>query len=387
MRTQRLKMLLTASKKRRYFETILVIISFLCCSEASSQQNDLILFKDIAVTNLNDRGPGSLRQAVNSNLPRRIVFSVSGTIELKQPIVIEHDFVEISGETAPREGITIRGKIVVNASYVTLKHLRIRQKDESLTMGNSFIDKARTRDSISIGKGRFCKKKITGIVLSNLSISWATDENFGSSRDCIDDLMMERSIISEGLLNGYHPKGPHSMGALISSRSKSVIIKKNLFFSNYQRNPLIDRDSSFILTENVLYNVGNIGIHVRGPCYSFLGSTRQKSAIVGNIFVIGPDTSRNVDWIRIDGPSEDCDLNIEKNLLLSDAYWSRNLGARTRKLLQEPSKVRLVGKVDLEELLSGIGAYPGRRDQTDMRIISEFYSRQGRIPNKLSELP
>ncbi len=62
------------------------------------------------VTNLNDSGPGSLREAAEAEGPRIIIFDVSGTIEHETPIRVYHPYATFAGQTAPDDGITVAGQ-------------------------------------------------------------------------------------------------------------------------------------------------------------------------------------------------------------------------------------------------------------------------------------
>lgn len=88
--------------------------------------------KVIAVTNLNDSGPGSLRAAVEAKGPRSVVFRVSGTIDLKSRLGISNPYITIAGQTAPGDGIAIkRCPLTIDADEVILRYLRLRLGDET----------------------------------------------------------------------------------------------------------------------------------------------------------------------------------------------------------------------------------------------------------------
>ena len=61
----------------------------------------------VHVTNLNDSGPGSFREAVSQG-NRTVVFDVGGDIVLADDVFVSGAFITIDGFTAPLPGITLR---------------------------------------------------------------------------------------------------------------------------------------------------------------------------------------------------------------------------------------------------------------------------------------
>lgn len=78
------------------------------------------------VTNLNDSGTGSLRDAVSAS-NRIVVFDVAGVIRINSRVVVASN-IYIAGQTAPGEGITVYGNgfSFSGANNTICRYIRIR---------------------------------------------------------------------------------------------------------------------------------------------------------------------------------------------------------------------------------------------------------------------
>lgn len=147
----------------------------------------------IAVTNLNDSGPGSLRAAIEAEGPRTVVFEVSGRIKLQSKLVVRknNSQLTVAGQTAPGLGICISDHNfgVLGAHDVVIRYVRVRPGNVS----------GRTLDGMGLASA-------TDAIIDHCSISWTLDEAF-SSRGA-KNITLQRTLISEALNVAGHAKYP-----------------------------------------------------------------------------------------------------------------------------------------------------------------------------------
>ena len=118
------------------------------------------------VTNLNDRGPGSFREALEATVPRVVIFEISGTIALQSPIAVRAPYLTVAGQTAPSPGITVRNyEVEIYAHDVLLQHFRARTGAQPGGVA---------ADNVPI-----YLSNPSNVVLDHMSISWSAHVNLG----------------------------------------------------------------------------------------------------------------------------------------------------------------------------------------------------------------
>jgi len=202
----------------------------------------------IKVTNLNDSGPGSLRDGIEAVGPRIIVFEVSGTIELKSEISVRSGNLTVAGQTAPGDGITLKNYplVIRNTNNVILRYIRSRMGDLANFTGNALSVR---QDS----NGRSPEN----VIIDHCSFSWGTDETMSIVNS--KNITIQNCIITEGLNSSVHKKGEHGYGGIISGQNISVynnlishFVERNFQF---QKGRDLNREESMIdFRNNVVYN-------------------------------------------------------------------------------------------------------------------------------------
>ena len=151
--------------------------------------------KIVHVTNLNDSGTGSFREAVKSG-NKIIVFDVAGVIALKSDLKVA-DNITILGQTAPSPGITLRYYTVQPGSNNIIRFIRIRRGQEK---------------NINDGADASWQRNKTGIIFDHCSFSWSIDE-VASFYDN-NNFTMQWCTVAESLTNPGHSKGAHGYGGI-----------------------------------------------------------------------------------------------------------------------------------------------------------------------------
>ncbi|MBX9656421.1 pectate lyase [bacterium] len=339
--------------------------------------------KILFVTNLDDKGPGSLRAAVDAKGPRIILFRVAGTIELKSDLKITEPFCTIAGQSAPGGGICIKGKALgIRGHDVIVRYLRLRPGD----IGGKELD------GLDV--------TAENVMVDHCSVSWGIDETLSVTNS--NKVTVQWCFITESLNKSLHKKGEHGYGSLISGADGGITYHHNLYAHHKSRNPRPGGkpDSNGILldfTNNVIYDWGSTA--------GYTSETAVRVNYIGNFLKPGPSTkpdARNraftlggsathlyVQGNELDGfvpPHSEIELlGITKQ---QDRFPKDYTVAGGLAKSPFPSPLPSIEPAEkaVERVLREGGAVHPIRDAIDERIVNEYQQSSGHIINSQNEV-
>lgn len=336
--------------------------------------------KVMVVSSLEDRGPGTFREALEAGGPRIVVFNVAGIIRLKERIRVRAPYITIDGSSAPGDGVCIAGDTVELETHdVVIRHLRFRR-------GETWVGDR--NDSLG-------GNPIGNIMIDHVSASWGLDENLSMYRHMYHptgggqaeklptvNISIQNTIFSEGL-NTFH----HAFGGTIGGLNSTFY--SNLFACNTGRNPSVGMIGDFTFVNNVLFNWRHRTIDG--------GDQRSIFTIVNNYLKPGPATPKDepVSY-RLLKPESERSKTVVDNF--GKAYVAGNVVEGNEKVtadnwdggVQPASKApveTILPKIRLEKpfphayldirpakkayeyVLANVGATLPHRDPVDERVI------------------
>ena len=210
------------------------------------------------VTNLNDSGAGSFRDAVSQS-NRIIVFAVGGYVTL-QSAVSGASNLTILGQTAPGQGIGFMGFEVSfsDKSNVDLQYLRFREGSTDPS------EKA----SLNLGD-------LNGGMIDHVSAEFSQYDNIDAvgANSAANNITYSNDLIADPI---------KAQQLNLHEEGNQTTYIDNLFANNHGRNPLAKSSDQYI--NNVSYNYGYA--YTTGD-----SSGTFKYDIINNYFIAGPSTT------------------------------------------------------------------------------------------------
>jgi pectate lyase len=336
----------------------------------------------IEVTNLNDSGPGSLRQAMEVETgPRIVVFRTGGTINLNRAILVrgaDKSYLTIAGQTAPGGGIQLKnfGILIWDGAHdVVIRYLRVRPGTGGVngTNGSNI-------DAIEL-YGPSATKRVYNVVLDHVSMEWAIDEN-ASAWGHITDVTYQYSIFAEGSMEG-HPKGPHSAGFIIGADDSlplqsRVSMHHSLFADNMMRNPRNEM-ARMDFRNNLIYNwiecaTANL---TDGANINFVNNHYLKGPFNRSCNdIIGLDSSTKIYLYGNYGPN--CPSGCTNDWKIG-IYGGTEAANRVTTPFFTPTVTTDSSSLVKDKVLAKAGAILPTRDAVDARIVQNVINKTGSV--------
>lgn len=224
------------------------------------------------VTTLDDSGPGSLREAIDSSSSSKmtiVLFDVAGYSILSSPIGIRYGCLYLAGQTAPGGGFAIIAPDITglflkgaDLSDVALRYLRLRG-------GTAFPGQITSGQGLIIGAGQ-------NVIVDHLSFSWATDQlliiyGYKNGWGPVTDVTVQRTLLSEPLAVSpvcYSTKGDVEIdgdpeGIPRWYEVERVSLHHNAAIHCSHRAPMISSKDAEVIS-NVVYNWSVAAMHTEG---------------------------------------------------------------------------------------------------------------------------
>lgn len=316
------------------------------------------------VTNLNDSGTGSLRDAI-SQPNRIIVFDVAGVIRINSRLVFSKNLY-VAGQTAPGEGITVYGDgtSFSAADNIIVRYMRFRMG----AVGT------KDKDAGGIANGQ-------NMIFDHCSFSWGQDENFSINWDnkgtAPQNITLMNSIVGQGLMT-------HSAGGLM--QADNITLYRVLLVDNSTRNFKVKGTNQYV--NNLVYNWKNYAYNMGGDSQ---GSSYVN--IENNLFINGPAvggdalTGGNSDF-HFYGNDNWQDKNRD-GVLNPTLFTGTGGGDKVSTPYAYPELEKWAGNELIEKLLPEVGASLPYRDLADCYMVDEVLSfgTKGKLITNENELP
>ncbi|WP_299116952.1 hypothetical protein [uncultured Winogradskyella sp.] len=362
----------------------------------------------IPVTNLNDSGEGSLREALESTGKRQVVFEVSGRIDIVgTTIKITDPYITILGQTAPGNGIILsretrdRPILEIDTDEVIIQHIRFR-RSTSYRSGNN-------QDNVWVNSGK-------NIVFDHCSFAWSSDGNLDLAnydgqpgrppRIEISNVTIQNCLFT----NSY---GGSNKTVLVSRGATDISWFRNAWIGTAQRNPSVSTPVNEAPTWDCYYeHINNIHYDfTNGPSYTNNDPSPDAGIyhvnVINNIAIenttSGGIVNPNVEntelksrrWLRAKTVGNGMKIYVEGNITPyrpSESYDQWEIGqngggqADRNKLIPENLRsysvnntpiitdgIQLWEATDIwENLKTHVGASLPKRDDEDKRAVNDI---------------
>ena len=338
------------------------------------------------VTNLNNNGSGSFRDAVQSN-NTTVIFSTGGTVNLDTRINSAAVNLTVAGQTAPGGGFCVRNGDMWfnNGGNLIVRYMRFRLgRNAGTDSSGNYFD-------------TFTFKNTLGAIADHISTSWSGDECLSVVNQS-NNVTVQWCIISEGLnWNG------HGYGSLVAPdlANGQMSWHHNLDAHQNGRNPrAASRNNQNFLCDIrnvILYNWGTSGDF--GAWAAYYSGEKVDMNWVNNYSIAGPNTtsnasvmlSSNLSTSRIYISGNKIDSNRNGSLDGSTATWSNVAGTKTQMGSEFTIASWAVVPTDSADtaytnVLAGAGATKPSRDSVDTRVVNSVTNQNGSIINSQDDV-